>query len=592
MNAHACWVATFLFLAMTPLAAAMTYVVNQRHPAAADQNAGTEEKPFATIAAASRLVKPGDEVLIHGGVYREEVVVEASGTPQSPIVFRSAGSDRVVITGADLLRGLQSVDSADGANIVRVAWPYRFITHSKQFTHPSDDWHRLVGRAEQVFVQGYPMRQVTSREKLSRGTFYVDLEAKLLYVWSRDNQDLTRARVDVEASVRGVIFTVRGAHVRLKGLKFRYAANSAQHAAVQLLGDGGLVEDCTFERTNSIGASFRGIDGAAIRCVFQENGQMGFSANLAHNLRMTDCVCRRNSLKGYDRGWEAGGNKIALCRGLTIESSRFVDNQGNGVWFDIGNEDCTVRNCYIAGNDNAGIFYEISYGLHAHDNVIVHNGFGGSGGSWGANGGISLSSSPDCLIERNLLIANREGFQFREQPRTTPKLADGAERRAHAIWNHDNTVRSNYIAGNQDFQVGGWFDVLDGRHWPTAMRKPEADAAPNADIAAAYKAKDAVGVPKDLSLEKLNLKLTNNLLWAAPWEGLYQWGCSWRRHRTYTDLDTLGRELGLEAGSQVTEPAFADPAANDFRLPADHPALKLDCYPRGEVPGVRLGVIQ
>lgn len=592
MNARAFCLGIAFGLAAVPLASARTHIVNQRHPAAADGNAGTEDKPLATIASAARLAKAGDEVVIHGGVYREKVVVEADGTRQAPIVFRSAGTDRVIVTGADLLGELQEIDIEPGANVFRVAWPYRFITHTEHFTHPSDDWHRLVGRAEQVFVHGYPLWQVLSRDKLSRGTFFVDIEDKQLYIWSRDNQDLTKKRVEVEASVRPTICSVDGDHVQLKGLTFRYAANSAQHAAVQLNGNHGLVEDCTFERTNSIGVSFHGTDCRAIRCVFQENGQMGFSAGGAHNLLITECVCRRNSLKGYNRGWEAGANKIALCRGLVIESSRFIGNQGSGIWFDIGNEDCVVRNCYVAGNDNAGIFYEISYRLHAHDNVIVHNGFGGSTGAWGANGGISLSSSPGCLIERNLLVGNREGFQFREQIRTTPKLADGEDRKDHAIWNHDHVVRNNYIANNQDRQVGGWFDVLDGRHWPAALRQPEKNAGPAADVAAAYGGKGAVDVPSDLSLERLNLKLSGNLFWAEPWEGFYQWGCSWRRHRTYTDLDALRRELGIEDGSRTVKPAFSDPAAGDFRLPADHPALRLGCYPQGEVPVIKLGTAQ
>ena len=46
------------------------------------------------------------------------------------------------------------------------------------------------------------------------------------------------------------------------------------------------------------------------------------------------------------------------------------------------------------------------------------------------------------------------------------------------------------------------------------------------------------------------------------------------------------------AGNFDQEPAFCDPVAGDFRLPAEHPALKLDCYPRSDVPGIRLGVIR
>ena len=53
------------------------------------------------------------------------------------------------------------------------------------------------------------------------------------------------------------------------------------------------------------------------------------------------------------------------------------------IWFDIGDENATVRNCLIADNEDAGIFYEISYGLNAHDNVIVGNGFASTAGRMG-----------------------------------------------------------------------------------------------------------------------------------------------------------------------------------------------------------------
>ena len=134
-----------------------------------------------------------------------------------------------------------------------------------------------------------------------------------------------------------------------------------------------------------------------------------------------------NNTKGFDRGWEAGGDKLVLCRDAVLERSRFVRNRGNGIWFDIGNTNCTVRQCLIADNEDAGIFYEISFRLLAHDNVIVGNGFAATAGAWGAQAGISLSSSPGCVIERNLIAGNREGFNFREQTRSTPTIEDRAE---------------------------------------------------------------------------------------------------------------------------------------------------------------------
>jgi hypothetical protein len=605
-----CVLALALCVAPLPTAAGATYVVDPRHPAAADAAAdggGAADKPFRTIGAAAKVAKAGDTVVIGGGVYRESVAVSADGSAEAPITFRAADGERVVVTGADQITRWEAVPPAPngpiapdghagpgGERIFRTPWPHRFIANSKTFTHPDDDFHHLVGRAEQVFVGGYAMQQVLDRQKLARGTFYVDLDAKQLYVQSRDNRDLSKDDSAVEASVRPVIWTVSGAHVRLKGLRFRYAANAAQQGAVQIRGQGATIEDCVFEQTNSIGCSFGGsaeVTGIVVRrCVFQDNGQMGFSAVRAHGLLMTGCTIRHNSTKGWDRGWEAGGDKICLARGLVVEACEFLDNAGTGVWFDIGNEDCQVRNCHIAGNDDSGIFYEISFGLKVRDNVIVANGLGGGKGSWGANGGISLSSSPGCVVERNLVVGNCEGFQFREQTRTTPRIAAGEKEQA--VWNHDQTIRNNYFAANRDWQVGGWFDVLDGRHWPKAMQsgQEKSGSRPAADVAAGYQAK---GPGLDTSLEQLHILLDRNLYFARPGQGLLLWGCTWRKHRKYADLEAVRKELGLEAAGVTAEPAFADPAAGDFRLPADHPAIRLGCYPQGPtpVPGVRLGVI-
>jgi len=37
-----------------------------------------------------------------------------------------------------------------------VPWTYRFNTFSPSMTHPGDNYHRLIGRCEQVIVNGYP----------------------------------------------------------------------------------------------------------------------------------------------------------------------------------------------------------------------------------------------------------------------------------------------------------------------------------------------------------------------------------------------------------------------------------------------------
>ncbi len=524
-----------------------------------------QQEQVRTIGQAAALAEPGDTVIIHSGIYREAVEIEKSGKPDNPITFQAAAGAAVIMTGADRISEWTEV-KGDG-HIYSTPWPHEFIAWTQQHTHPDDDYHLLIGRCEQVFVNGYALRQVLEREKLARGTFYADLDGKRLYVWNYDNQDISK-KATVEASVRDRILAVKGDYVTVKGIRFRYAANRAQRGAVEFSGNHLTVEDCIFEYTNAGGAAFRGEDVTVRRCTFQYNGQLGFGASRAHRLRMTGCTVRNNNIKGFDRGWEAGGNKICLARGVVLENSTFIENRGNGIWFDIGNEDCTVRNCLIACNEDAGIFYEISYGLHAHDNVIVGNGLAGTPTAWGASAGISISSSPDCLIERNLLVGNKEGFNFREQSRSTPRIDD---RKSVPVWNHDNTVRNNVIALNRDAQTWGWFDIPDNRHWPAKGGDSNGDG---------------------LSLEKLELTLRDNLYFAGPGAELFNWGTAWKKNKRYQRLERVQEELLLEQGSKLAEFTVNDFSALDYRVPADSPAVKMRCYPQGKVPGVQLGILE
>jgi len=544
-----------------------------------------------TISEAARQLAAGDGVIIHGGIYREAVVVEASGTAANPIVFEAAPAEHVVVTGADLLTDWQREDPAQ--QIFSTPWPHRFIGWNRTNAHPGDDYHQLIGRCEQVFAEHYPLRQVLTRDKLSRGTFFTDLEGKRLYVWTANNADLSKRGARIEASVRQTIWQNKGAHIRLRGLRFRYAANMAQHGAVQINGDHNNLADCIMEYTNSVGLAVSKASSVAIhRCIMQYNGELGFGAGGAHNLLISHCTIRGNSTKGWDHGWEAGGDKICLSRGVVIEHSRFIENRGNGIWFDIGNENATIRNCLIADNEEAGIFYEIGFGLHAHDNVIIGNGFDAGGGAWGASAGIAISSSPNCRIERNLLVGNKEGFNYREQTRTTP-LIDVQRGEQVAVWNHDQIVRNNVIAYNRDAQCWGWFDTPDGRHWPEALKATmtQSRARPEADIAAEYTAKDRRGQPLGLTLEKLKLDHRDNVYCAAAGQGLFIWGTKWAPNRRYQSLKDVQGELKLEQTSELADPGFADYLTRDFCVPPDSPAIRMKAYPQGDVPDVRLGII-
>lgn len=141
----------------------------------------------------------------------------------------------------------------------------------------------------------------------------------------------------------------------------------------------------------------------------------------------------------------------------------------------------------------------------------------------------------------------------------------------------------------------GWFDVKDNRHWPARLQTPPPTAAAGTtakpgDLAAAYLANTSDGQPQGLTLEQLRLRFETNVYFAALGQGGFNWGVTWARHQSYTNLAAFQSALGLDTGSETLDVAFADPLRHDFRLRPEDMARLKESYPQGPVPGVVLGV--
>ena len=120
--------------------------------------------------------------IVHGGVYRESVEIAASGAPGKPIRFLAAPGARVVVTGADRLTEWRREPGEPA--VYSTPWPHRFIDWEAGNAHGGPP---PIGRAEQVFVDGYLQHQVLERRLLSPGSFWVDLEGKRLHLCPADN---------------------------------------------------------------------------------------------------------------------------------------------------------------------------------------------------------------------------------------------------------------------------------------------------------------------------------------------------------------------------------------------------------------------
>ncbi len=213
-------------------------------------------------------MQPGDKVVLHNGTYRESVKISRSGTREKPIRFEAAPGARVVISGADQLTNWKKVADSGDDNVFVTDWDYRFVKWSPTMTHPDAEYHLLIGRAEQVAVNGYFLRQVLGRDKVTRGTFFADTENKKLYIQTSDNAaDIAKAppwAPRVEAATRESIWDCSADWVTVRGVRFSMAAAAAQNGMAQFSGRFDRVEDCTFENSNGVGAHFKGEDTAVL----------------------------------------------------------------------------------------------------------------------------------------------------------------------------------------------------------------------------------------------------------------------------------------------------------------------------------------
>ncbi|MCE5215725.1 right-handed parallel beta-helix repeat-containing protein, partial [bacterium] len=425
-------------------ACARDLIVDPGHPQSSDSNSGSPESPLKTIARSAELVQPGDRVIIKPGLYRESIPLKRSGAPGAPISFVAETPGTVVITGADPVANWTRL-SGD-APIYRVPWPYQFIiNHTKEGLpvehHPEGE--PVWGRAEQVIVDGKQLLPAGTLEALTKGwsenrdrpgepgrssaavpdpadpatwhgMFAVDTTKKELYLWLQDGSDPNTHQV--EAATRPSLFGLSpwqnpaGVHdVHLYGLVFRYGATFPQRAAVWLQGEDNLVEGCIIEHMAGSGLSVRG---TVRHCVVRYNGQTGGGAT-GEGFLNEESLWEGNCWKPINRGWDAGGFKMARTKGGVFRRCAFLHNGGPGLWFDIHVENVLVTECVFDDNEGSGVFVEISRNITLLRNLCLRNGLRARGATW-SEAGIKIAESMDCVVAHNTCVGNKDGITFRE----------------------------------------------------------------------------------------------------------------------------------------------------------------------------------
>lgn len=556
---------------------ATDYVVNQKHRSANDAGPGTKKQPLKTIGAAAGRVKAGDKILIYEGIYREGVELKISGAENNPITIEAADPGKVIMRGSVVITGWKR-ETGESPVFSYDGWTNYFGPAT-----PKEKDARGMPR-NQLFSDGALIQEVFQSGDLKESTFFIDKEKKQIRLWLQKEEDPNTKLIEV-SDREFLINAGTNNYIVLRGIRFEHGANGPQggRALVRVRGNNCLVEDCSMSLAAATGFGLSGKNNIVRRCVFNNNGQQGFSVSFSVDCLIQDCESSYNNnipYKTYNINWEAGGNKLAFCYRLLMERHQAHFNNGDGLWFDISNNECEIRNCLCTNNKRSGIFWEISFAANIHDNVLMGNN----------SQGILLAESNGPVVERNIMIGNTNGLTFRDMIRTTSPAIDDklARSKEEAIWNHNEVVKNNVMAFNKNSQVRGAFLNKIERMVPTALQKKQAESQRVDSMVLAaieYQAKDEEGQPIGLSLEKLNIRVDNNVYWADTISTLYQWP-----EIRYKTLDEVRKDLKFEENGIVADPKFADWKKLDLRVPKDSPLIVRGCYPQGRIPGVKTGI--
>ena len=414
-----------------------TYHVDGSDPRADDRNPGTAARPWRTISRAARAgaLRPGDAVLIRGGVYRESIRPQSGGTgPEARVTYAAVPGERVVVTGADRADG-GWVRQRDGA--WRRPW-----TSEALLTYTYDP----TFRREVLVAGGQVLRPVGSRAELAPGRFWREGsdEAPTALVARFPDDRPPEAAGLIEVGARTVLFSPQGANphaecgsagtpgwIRVVGITFRHATNRAQWGALCAGSAGGLVENVRVEWTNGLGIDVSGARHTFRRTRADLNGQLGWGGGCRGCL-IEESAAGGNNWKGHDPFWEAGGGKWVGTTDTVVRRHYAAHNGGPGIWFDGGNHRNTVEGSLLVGNDMAGLMLELNTtGTLAQHNVIAATRWR----DWTGTGILSQAASRNALVHNSVVENGGTGIWLRLDP--DRRAPDG-----------HNAVLNNLVVGN------------------------------------------------------------------------------------------------------------------------------------------------
>lgn len=454
-----------------------TIYVLQESAAARDSNAGTHAAPLKTIAAAMRILRAGDEVLIGPGIYRETISVPDLTAATVPTFIRALQPGTAIVRGSDLVSGW--VQSSPGVwsvawsaeepeQVYRAGAPLQQIGGTVFGGYPTLSGHPLASlHASNGGI--WPGRVAGSAANMPLDSFYFDAGARRLYV--RTASPLAAGEA-LEVSARTYVLNAIASHLlTVSDLVFEHSNTSLKmrHGAVLLKGNGNTLTRLQVRRMDAFCAMMDGNGNRLEDSLFEYCGQAGISAG-GSGVQVSRNTIRYANTRGFNKNWEAGGAKFTGTPALAdsvVADNVAAYNNGDGLWLDwtpqrvriSGNVTAyntghgihfeassagTISGNTSYGNDLRGIYLLESSNSEVRGNVVFANGFEGIA----VASGTRIAANPRLAPVGNRVFSNTIAWNDPRRNRMQlmlPELEYGAQSDDNAV--HAGDVLPRYAAG-------------------------------------------------------------------------------------------------------------------------------------------------
>ena len=348
---------------------------------------GSQARPFKHINDAAKIARPGDEVLVAPGIYREYVDPVNAGTEEAPITYRSTEPLGAVITGAEEIKSWLAYEGS--------VWMARipnslFGSYNPYTTYVYGDWY-FAGRSKHtgcVYLNGKALYEADSLEACLKGEVYEcswEPEASVYKWYAQQEGDETVLyanfqgadpnRENVEINVRRECFMPSKTgvnYITVSGFTVTQAATTwAPPAAYQdgMIGPhwskGWIIEDCDISNSKCAGISLG-------KYYDPDNDHYFTTKHVKSPTQMErDAVCR-----GQYHGWlkeKVGSHIVRRCNIHHCEQGGIIGRMGGVFSLIEDNHIHHINNMMeLGGAEIAGIKMHAAIDVVYRRNYIHH----------------------------------------------------------------------------------------------------------------------------------------------------------------------------------------------------------------------------